>query len=393
MEAHKVVGIGHNSGSDEENIHRQLEVDYDDILMLYESTLKKESTVPTEVTDDDSSGKVADYIKKLSSVEKMLDASRKAEKEKYDTKSKAVHSFFKKRMETVDKVIEKFAELDKAYKQRKADEKRRQDEEKARLAKEEAERKLREAQEAQRVAEEARRKAEEDAANARRKAEEDRIAAEKAAAEARAKAEAEAAAIRKKAEDEAAAARADADRIRAESAAKEEEGRRAQQAAERAAKEKEAEAARIAKLAERAAQEREEAAERTRKEAERAARQVEREAEERALQAQRDVKAATREANKTLDEAVRADKYADKLERKADASLADLSRTRGDHSVSSISTHWQGEVVDRASLNLETLRPFLPLDALNQAVNAYVRAGGRQLAGARIWEEIKSQVR
>ena len=38
-------------------------------------------------------------------------------------------------------------------------------------------------------------------------------------------------------------------------------------------------------------------------------------------------------------------------------------------------------------------RPHIPRDAIDKAVRAYVKAGGRELVGARIFENTKSVVR
>lgn len=76
-----------------------------------------------------------------------------------------------------------------------------------------------------------------------------------------------------------------------------------------------------------------------------------------------------------------------RTEKDAGAKLADLSRARGTlGTASSLRTRWVGEIVDLATLDLEALRPHLPSDALQQAVNAFVRAKGRELRGAKIHE-------
>lgn len=52
-----------------------------------------------------------------------------------------------------------------------------------------------------------------------------------------------------------------------------------------------------------------------------------------------------------------------------------------------------GEVVDISKLDLETLRYLIPADALQKALNAFIRNGGTELAGAKIWEKIEAVVR
>tara|TARA_R110000868_G_scaffold350642_4_gene611924 strand:+ start:639 stop:1226 length:588 start_codon:yes stop_codon:yes gene_type:complete len=78
----------------------------------------------------------------------------------------------------------------------------------------------------------------------------------------------------------------------------------------------------------------------------------------------------------------------------ATAKAADLSRTRGDHgSVSSLRTFWTFSDVERATIDLEVLRHHIPEEALEKAVRSFVKAGGRELAGARIFEDTKTVVR
>lgn len=83
-----------------------------------------------------------------------------------------------------------------------------------------------------------------------------------------------------------------------------------------------------------------------------------------------------------------------KAQKAADAKAAELSRMRGDlGSVTSLRTFWDFTDLDRATLDLEALRQHLPQDALEKAVRSYIKAGGRNLKGVRIFENTKSQVR
>ncbi|MEH6474445.1 MAG: hypothetical protein V7727_02095 [Sneathiella sp.] len=54
---------------------------------------------------------------------------------------------------------------------------------------------------------------------------------------------------------------------------------------------------------------------------------------------------------------------------------------------------WTGEVENVLELDLNSLRMLIPADALERAVKAFVKAGGRKLAGARIFEKSKLNVR
>jgi hypothetical protein len=55
--------------------------------------------------------------------------------------------------------------------------------------------------------------------------------------------------------------------------------------------------------------------------------------------------------------------------------------------------NWVGEITDRDELDLEKLRPYIALDALQKALNAAVKAGVRTIKGALIEERITSNIR
>lgn len=125
-----------------------------------------------------------------------------------------------------------------------------------------------------------------------------------------------------------------------------------------------------------------------REEAERAAR----EAAERAaaMQKESDLQAAL-EAEARAQQAA-ADAAA--ARKAAEAKPAELSRTRGDYgAVSSLRRVWVGEITSRDELDLELLRPHFSEADLQKALNAYVRAGGRECAGASIYENTNAVVR
>ena len=49
--------------------------------------------------------------------------------------------------------------------------------------------------------------------------------------------------------------------------------------------------------------------------------------------------------------------------------------------------------IDRASLDLEALRVHIPADGLETAVRSFLKAGGRELRGTRIFETTVATVR
>ena len=126
----------------------------------------------------------------------------------------------------------------------------------------------------------------------------------------------------------------------------------------------------------------------------------EREAARRAAEAAAAAEAAITSA-KTLGEAIEAEDAARKAAADAEAAkkasevkAAELSRSRGDMgSVASLRTFWDFADLDRAALDLEKLRQHLPADALEKAVRSYIKAGGRELRGVRIFENTQAAVR
>lgn len=73
------------------------------------------------------------------------------------------------------------------------------------------------------------------------------------------------------------------------------------------------------------------------------------------------------------------------------AALASTRTAAGGHA--SLRTVWVGNMTDRAALDLEQLRQHLSADAIQTAINSFVRAGGRELRGAHIREESTAAVR
>lgn len=85
---------------------------------------------------------------------------------------------------------------------------------------------------------------------------------------------------------------------------------------------------------------------------------------------------------------------AERAQKAAEVKAADLSRSRGEYgSLASLRTFWDFADMDRAALDLETLRQHIPADALEKAVRSYIKAGGRELRGVRIFENTQASVR
>jgi hypothetical protein len=94
------------------------------------------------------------------------------------------------------------------------------------------------------------------------------------------------------------------------------------------------------------------------------------------------------------DKAAEAHFVADKAQQAAEARPADLTRGHSATGVlSSLKKELRCDGFDRAQLDLEPLRPYLPQAALETAIKAFLRAGGRSLRGAVIREVAKATVR
>ncbi len=122
------------------------------------------------------------------------------------------------------------------------------------------------------------------------------------------------------------------------------------------------------------------------------ANRLRREAEEKAaaLREEHDLQSAIT----AEEEAKVAEAAAAKAEKIAAEKPADMSRSRGQFgSVASLKTVWSFTDLDRSNLDLEALRSHLPLSGLQQAVRSYVKAGGRELNGVKIFEDTVSTVR
>jgi hypothetical protein len=57
--------------------------------------------------------------------------------------------------------------------------------------------------------------------------------------------------------------------------------------------------------------------------------------------------------------------------------------------VASLRTTMKGEVINRNELDLESLRPYFHIDDLNGALKRFIAAGGTELKGAKIYEDVK----
>lgn len=131
-------------------------------------------------------------------------------------------------------------------------------------------------------------------------------------------------------------------------------------------------------------QRREEAAKAAREEAERKLREAQA-AEEQGKEVHAEI---------ALDQATQADRRAQVIEKAVDDSAADMARTRlAGGGVSTLRTSWEFKVEDYEAVDLNALRAFFANSEIDKAIRGFVRSGGRQLRGVKIFEDTKASYR
>lgn len=293
---------------------------------------KAAATYPGKIKDEEASGMVGDLVGQFRALYRAIEALRKTENAPYRRLLDVVDGFFTKPRDEAEKLGLDLKNRNETF-LTALEEKRRA-----------------EAQKAQREAEALRDKALKEAAAAeakRKEAERLRIEQEQRAEQARLRAE----------EENRIAAQAILDRERAE---------REGDAAKVKAKRQEEEDAR------------------------------QREEEHRAVEETHDKKAdaigkkedrAAAVVDATVGAAIAHDRRGGKAARVARAKPADLTRVRGElGSVTSLKQTWYVAELDKATVDLETLRPFLTQDDLMAAAGRFIANGGRKLKGATITE-------
>lgn len=385
--------IGHNNPPEHEELAEKVKRLYPETFKTFEDLIFYADVIPEEIKDEQEAGKVGDFIKQITANQKSFKAIHKEEKEPHLRAGRTVDNFFKIYIEKLDRILEKVKPVQGAYVARKEEEARRKREEAAEKARIEAEERLAEAKRKEEEAERLRKQREEEARRAAEEAARKQKEFEEKAAAERKRHEEEKAAIEAKARAEQEAKQAEIDRLKAEAAAKEEQDRADKQRLKQLEDEKKAaekEAARKAKELEDQQKEKERAL----REEQRGLNKEARENEKAITELGRAANLQEREAGRDLEKAVKLEKQADRIENTASAAAQKEARVRGfGGSLSTVSNAWTGEVVSRAELDLEALRFHIPEDALNQAVRAFVKAGGRELKGASIYEDQKVQVR
>jgi hypothetical protein len=134
--------------------------------------------------------------------------------------------------------------------------------------------------------------------------------------------------------------------------------------------------------------------------AERKAREeAERKAREEATRLAREAEEAARKAQteQDLQKAIQVEEQAQAAQvavvaarQEATVKTSELASVKGTVGrAKSLKTFWDFRDIDRASLDLEALRPYLPLDGIETAMRAFIKAGGRDIKGATIFENTR----
>jgi hypothetical protein len=113
-------------------------------------------------------------------------------------------------------------------------------------------------------------------------------------------------------------------------------------------------------------------------------------AEELAEQAEAHAKEGIQDtANELMDAAIQLDEKSDRLDAYAsttkDSKFAKTISSSG--AVSGLRTAWAGDIENIGAVDLEKIRNYLKEDHIQLAVNAFVKDGGRELAGVKIHQK------
>jgi hypothetical protein len=91
-------------------------------------------------------------------------------------------------------------------------------------------------------------------------------------------------------------------------------------------------------------------------------------------------------ATQTMADAQKVEATATRLEAKA-ADDKELGKVRSELGSTSTRKQWKMEITDRKKIDWSVLGGFVSDDAILTAIRAYVQSGGRDLSGAKIWQE------
>ncbi|MCC8949317.1 hypothetical protein H8A97_30500 [Bradyrhizobium sp. Arg62] len=122
------------------------------------------------------------------------------------------------------------------------------------------------------------------------------------------------------------------------------------------------------------------------------------EAREKAIEAQRQVEqtvqtgnvqavaAAVTQSNALTD-------FANRAAAQASAPVSSMGFVKTDAGTASLVDNWTFDELDMNTVDLEMLRPFIAQASVEQALRAFIKAGRREIKGARIFNDSKSRFR
>lgn len=85
--------------------------------------------------------------------------------------------------------------------------------------------------------------------------------------------------------------------------------------------------------------------------------------------------------------------FANRATAAAAAPVSSMGQVKTDAGTASLVDNWTFDDLDVNAIDLETLRPFIPQTAIEQALRAFIKAGRRDIKGARIFNDSKSRFR
>ncbi|CAN7381418.1 hypothetical protein LJR220_003394 [Bradyrhizobium sp. LjRoot220] len=85
--------------------------------------------------------------------------------------------------------------------------------------------------------------------------------------------------------------------------------------------------------------------------------------------------------------------FANKANVAAAAPVNSMAKVSTDAGSASLVDNWTFDDLDMNTVDLETLRAFIPQTAIEQAIRAFIKAGRREIKGARIFNDSKTRFR
>ncbi|MBV9542225.1 MAG: hypothetical protein JO167_13260, partial [Alphaproteobacteria bacterium] len=102
-----------------------------------------------------------------------------------------------------------------------------------------------------------------------------------------------------------------------------------------------------------------------------------------------DVKAATA----AVTQANSLTAFANRAAAAAAAPVSSIGTIKTGAGTASLVDNWTFDELDMNTIDLEALRHFIPQTAIEQALRAFIKAGWREIKGARIFNDNKSRFR